>query len=223
MTRKINNSNNQKFELTRDRLLDEAEDLFAQRGYHAVSVREITKAAESNLAAVNYHFGNKKNLYLEVFRSRWLPRASRIKKSFQDSLKGEVPFTPSAVVQSLARAFLAVPFSEEERKRHHQLISSELAKPTEAFKMIADQALRPLFDSLFEDLRCVLPDDIEEEKLVLNICSVFAMVLYFNFARILISRFTGCDYDADFKGRLIDHIVEFSINGLGAKSKETRI
>ena len=69
--------------------------------------------------------------------------------------------------------------------------------------MIADQAMRPLFDSLFEDLRCVLPDDIEEEKLVLNVCSVFAMVLYFNFARILISRFTGCDYDADFKGRSV--------------------
>ena len=87
--------------------------------------------------------------------------------------------------------------------------------------MVADQALRPLFDSLFEDLRSVLPDDIEEERLALNIFSVFAMVLYFNFARPLISSFTGCDYDAAFKGRLVDHIVEFSISGLGAESKET--
>lgn len=78
MNRKITNNNYQGYELTRDRLLDEAEDLFAQRGFHAVSVREITKAAQSNLAAVNYHFGNKQNLYLEVFRSRWLPRASQI-------------------------------------------------------------------------------------------------------------------------------------------------
>ncbi|MEE9497355.1 MAG: hypothetical protein V3V39_12570, partial [Desulfobacterales bacterium] len=77
--------------------------------------------------------------------------------------------------------------------------------------------------SLFEDLRSALPDDIEEERLTLNIFSVFAMVHYFNFARPLISRFMGCDNDADFKGRLVDHIVEFSINGLGAKSKETRI
>ena len=89
--------------------------------------------------------------------------------------------------------------------------------------MIADQALRPMFDSLFKDLRRVLPDKMEEEKLVLNIFSVLAMVLYFNFARILISSFTGCDYDADFKRRLVDHIVEFSIHGLGAGAKETRI
>ena len=208
---------------TKERILDEAEALFALKGYDAVSVREITAAANCNLAAVNYHFGNKKNLYLEVFRSRWLPRASRIEKIFQDSVKANGPLTPAAIVQSLARAFLAGPFSEEEHKRHHQLISSELAKPTEAFKMVADQAMRPLFDRLFEDLRCVLPEDIKDEKLVLNICSVFAMVLYFNFARMLISRFTGCDYDADFKGRLVDHIVEFSINGLSARSKETRI
>ena len=208
---------------TKERILEKAEALFALKGYDAVSVREITGAANCNLAAVNYHFGNKKNLYLEVFRSRWLPRADSIKKCFQESLKASGSLTSSAVVQSLARAFLEGPFSEEERKRHHQLISSELAKPTEAFKMITDQALRPMFESLFKDLQRVLPDDIEEEKLVLNIFSVLAMVLYFNFARKLISIFTGCDYDADFKRRLVDHIVEFSINGLGAESKETRI
>ena len=215
--------NNAKNDPTKDRILDEAEALFALRGYDAVSVREITGAANCNLAAVNYHFGNKQNLYLEVFRSRWLPRAVRIQKCFRESLAANGALTPSTVVESLAQAFIAGPLSEEERRRHHQLISGELAKPTEAFKMVADQAFRPLFDSLFEDLRSVLPDDIEEERLALKIFSVFAMVLYFNFARPLISSFTGCDYDADFKGRLIDHIVEFSINGLGAKSKETSL
>jgi TetR/AcrR family transcriptional regulator, regulator of cefoperazone and chloramphenicol sensitivity len=209
----LNNTDNDR---TKERILDEAEALFALKGYDSVSVREITGAANCNLAAVNYHFGNKKKLYLEVFRSRWLPRATRIKKKFQESLKATGSLTPSAVVQSLARSFLEGPLSEEEHHRHHQLIFSELAKPTEAFEMVADQAFRPLFDSLIEDLRCVLPDDIGEERLALNICSVFAMVLYFNFARTLISSFTGCDYDAAFKGRLVDHIVEFSINGLGA-------
>ena len=213
----INKANN---DHTRGRILDEAEALFALKGYDAVSIREITGAANCNLAAVNYHFGNKKNLYLEVFRSRWLPRALRIRNYFQDSLKACGRLTPSAIVQSLARAFLQGPFPDEERKRHYQLISGELTKPTEAFKMIADQAIRPLFDMICEDLRSVSRDDIEEQKLTLNILSLFAMVLYFNFARQLISSFTGCDYDADFKARLVDHIVEFSINGLGAESKE---
>ena len=56
---------------TKERILNEAEALFAEKGYHAVSVREISAAAECNLAAMNYHFGHKQNLYLEVFRTRW--------------------------------------------------------------------------------------------------------------------------------------------------------
>ena len=67
---------------TRERILDQAEILFAQKGYQAVSVREITTAARCNLAAVNYHFGNKENLYLEVFRARWVPRAGRVRENF---------------------------------------------------------------------------------------------------------------------------------------------
>ena len=58
-------------DLTKERILDTAEVLFAQKGYQAVGVREITSAAKCNLAAVNYHFGNKENLYLEVL---WVNR-----------------------------------------------------------------------------------------------------------------------------------------------------
>jgi AcrR family transcriptional regulator len=55
---------------TRERLLDTAECLFAERGFAATSVRDITAKAGCNLAAVNYHFGGKQNLYREVFRRR---------------------------------------------------------------------------------------------------------------------------------------------------------
>jgi AcrR family transcriptional regulator len=214
---------NARNDCTKERILDKAEALFALKGYDAVSVREITAAAHCNLAGVNYHFGNKQNLYLEVFRARWLPRAVRIQKSFRGSLASNGDLTASIVVESLAQAFIGGPLSEEENQRHHRLISGELAKPTAAFEMIADQAFRPLFENLLQDLRSVLPDDIEEERLALNIFSVFAMVFYFNSARPLIRRFMGCDNDAELKGRLVDHIVEFSINGLGTGSKETGI
>jgi AcrR family transcriptional regulator len=44
------------------RILDSAEDLFIEFGYEAMSLRQITSRAEVNLAAVNYHFGNKEAL-----------------------------------------------------------------------------------------------------------------------------------------------------------------
>ena len=61
-------SQKEKRDIPRERLLDEAEALFAEKGYTAVSVREIIAAADCNVASIHYYFGNKQNLYLEVFR-----------------------------------------------------------------------------------------------------------------------------------------------------------
>ena len=54
---------------THDRILVSARKLFADKGFDATSVRDITSEAGCNVASVNYHFGGKDNLYLETFRS----------------------------------------------------------------------------------------------------------------------------------------------------------
>src|SRR5258707_13907322 len=53
---------------TRQRLMDAAGPIFADRGYRATTVREICTQASVNLALVNYHFGDKENLYVEAVR-----------------------------------------------------------------------------------------------------------------------------------------------------------
>jgi len=58
---------------TRDRILDAAEKLFAKQDYDGTSLREITEFAGANLAAVNYHFGAKKELYRAVLARRFRP------------------------------------------------------------------------------------------------------------------------------------------------------
>jgi AcrR family transcriptional regulator len=52
---------------TKERILNVANKLFGIQGYHATSIREIAKEAEVNIAAINYHFKNKENLYSELF------------------------------------------------------------------------------------------------------------------------------------------------------------
>lgn len=212
---------NDGIEITRDRLLNEAETLFAEKGYHAVSVREITKVARCNLAAVNYHFGNKKNLYLEVFRSRWVPRAMRVRTFFEKSLADQDSSSPEVVVQALARAFLEGPLTDEERQRHHQLMVREIGRPSEAFDLVADQVMRPFFKELVEKLHSRMPEGLRKESLMLNILSIFATVLYFNFARAAVTLMTGHEYDAAFKSRLVNHIIRFSLHGLDMDEQET--
>jgi len=50
--------------------MDAAEKLFARRGFHGTSLRDITGAAGVDLALVNYHFGGKKQLLVEVLERR---------------------------------------------------------------------------------------------------------------------------------------------------------
>jgi len=58
---------------TKDRILDAAESLFMEHGFEATSLRSITAAADVNLAAANYHFGSKEELFHAVLTRRLDP------------------------------------------------------------------------------------------------------------------------------------------------------
>lgn len=64
---------------TKEKILDVAERLFADRGFASTSLRDITAEADVNLASVNYHFGSKIDLLKAVFSRRFGPiNAERI-------------------------------------------------------------------------------------------------------------------------------------------------
>ena len=201
----------------KDRILDTAEALFAQNGYYAVSVRQITTDAECNLAAVNYHFGNKKNLYLEVFRSRWVPRAQRLHESFIGNLAGQDISSLRDILHALAKAFIEGPLTDDERARHHQLITRELAKPIGALEIVAAEIQRPLFKELGDLLNQFLPEEQDRQDLTLKLLSMFSMLQFFNFAREWVAFITDREYDQAFKDNLIEHITDFCSLGIGEK------
>ena len=78
---------------TKTRIINAAERLFAEQGFAQTSMREITTKAEVNLAAVNYHFGNKNNLIHAVFKryfDQLMPNLDTCLSAMnaQDSVKG---------------------------------------------------------------------------------------------------------------------------------------
>ena len=70
MKNKTENNNNNDSKAVRERLLDAAEGFFSEKGFDSTSVRDLTATADSNIAAVNYYFGGKEKLYIEVFHRR---------------------------------------------------------------------------------------------------------------------------------------------------------
>ena len=71
---------------TKDRILQAAEELFAQQGFGATSLRQVTSRADVNIAAVNYHFGSKDNLINEVFRRRMDDMSRERLQALQDAV-----------------------------------------------------------------------------------------------------------------------------------------
>lgn len=67
-------------EETRWRLLQAAMEVFAEVGYHAATTREICKRAEVNLASIHYYYGDKAELYREVFRLPFLNECNAFNK-----------------------------------------------------------------------------------------------------------------------------------------------
>lgn len=85
---------------TRGRLLTAAEELFATRGIDAVSVRDITEAAEANTASINYHFGSKRGL-IDAIVERRADALGRRRAELLDELEGTDPVDLRAVTRAM--------------------------------------------------------------------------------------------------------------------------
>lgn len=93
-------------EATPQRILRHAENLMAQKGIAATSVREITDASGANVAAVNYYFGSKTELLLDLLKSRFeqLDAALLVRVSaVEEQANGRAPS-----VRDLAKAYFEV-------------------------------------------------------------------------------------------------------------------
>lgn len=71
---------------TKDKILDAAEELFAERGYYGVSIRDITRHAGVELALANYHFGPKEDLFRHVIARRAEENSSRQMASLERAI-----------------------------------------------------------------------------------------------------------------------------------------
>jgi AcrR family transcriptional regulator len=89
----------------KDRILDAAERVFAEHGYEAAAMRQLTQRAKVNLAAVNYHFGGKQALYTAMVSQRLRAlnetRLASLERAEQEA--GSQPVPVARVIELLVR------------------------------------------------------------------------------------------------------------------------
>ena len=146
---------------TKTRILDAAEKLFAEDGFHNTSLRGITGLAKVNLAAVNYHFGSKNALLQAVIERRLLP-LNRIRQQKLEAVLAQADAaSQSPEAGQLLHAFieptLAFRNSGPGAKDFVALIGRALSEPDETVRNCFLQQVLPIFKLLFSGLQRALP------------------------------------------------------------------
>lgn len=111
---------------TRTRILDTAESLFADQGYELASLRTLTLQAQVNLAAVNYHFGSKEELFRAVLLRRMEPLIDECMARLEAIQAQTAAPTAETLVRGLVQPFLDLAETSSAGARFIRLLSRAL-------------------------------------------------------------------------------------------------
>lgn len=198
---------------TRRRLYDAARDLFTDLGFDNVTVRDICKRAEANLAAVNYHFGDKLALYLEVVGD-----AIEMMKVANGELMagGEVPAEER--LRRYVRSYLPRLMLVEERHGWIQkLMRNEMADPTPGARLIIDQVIRPRLTYLAQVVADLLGRPVDDPAVRRTVASIQSQCLFYLPDPVKERVMPGWpERTRASAAEVAEHVVAFSLAGIEA-------
>jgi AcrR family transcriptional regulator len=204
---------------TRQRLLDAAEDLFAERGYEGASMRALAERAGTSVSAAHYHFGSKHALLRAVLHRRIEPiNALRL-----DRLRAlEAAAAPEPVaLEDLIDAFVrpsveAWQLTDDSRERARHIVAQLHADGHAAMQALRVELFRPTMERFLAALGAALPDrSLDELELGLHLVVGQLVHIVGGNAR------GGADGEGHLaldREALIQRMIDFSAAGLRAKS-----
>jgi len=197
--------------ITEQRLLEAAGEVFAAHGFRAATVREICQRAGANVAAINYHFGDKEGLYFAVLKSC----SEAALQKYPPTLGLGPNATSEERLHAFVRSLLFRIADKGQPSWHGKLIAHEMTEPTKALTALIDKVYGPALKQLEAIVRELLGR--QAPVTVVRQCqlSVLGQCLYFHFARPAIQHIhpeQGFE-PADIE-RLAKHITQFSLAGI---------
>jgi AcrR family transcriptional regulator len=194
-------------DLTRDKLIEAAGHVFAERGFRAATIRDICRRAGANVAAVNYTFGDKVGLYTEVLR-----HSIRATRTPEMAAALDPALAPEVTIRAIVRARVKSMCREEHTEWYFRLMMHEFLHPTPAMTRVVDEGIRPIYMRLRGAVGEIvgMPPDHELTRLSVN--SIVGQILFYTFSRPVLSRLQPeLKLTPDQLDRIAEHISEFSI------------
>jgi AcrR family transcriptional regulator len=195
---------------TRTKLLDAAGQVFAESGFQTATVREICARAGVNIALVNYHFGDKLELYTEVLRHSVGASGNGI---INQALHSTAP--PEEAFRELIHAMLLRVCRADRPGWHFRLMMHEFAQPTPAMASVIDETMRPVYDRFRELIGIMLDLPADHDQVRLATHSVIAQVVHYVHARHVVSRvWPELELNPERIAQIATHIADFSLAGI---------
>ncbi|MFK7821255.1 MAG: CerR family C-terminal domain-containing protein [Planctomycetaceae bacterium] len=197
---------------TRIRILNAAGPIFAEKGFESSTVREICEAAEVNVASVNYHFGDKSELYRQtVSHAREL---TLIQVPWPEL--GEDAGTRDqlfAFVTTMLNRLLG----NESQPWQSRLMMREILSPTENCRSMVREFFQPRLETLIAILEPVFPAQLEEHKRQKFAFSVMGQCLFYRAAEGVFKLVVPEEQrSANFQiEQLANHITHVTLLSLG--------
>lgn len=199
-------------EQTRERLLNAAREEFSQHGFQGATVRDICRRAETNVAAVNYHFGSKDGLLAEALNFAPL-------KAMQLA-NGKADEDPEVRLRLFIRDFMLMLLDETNGSLPCRIMARELADPTPALDKIVREAIAPLHEFLGKLLREIAGEKTGEAELRRCVHSILGQCLYYRHSHPVQQRLhPKLRYDHKEIAAVAKHIADFSLAGINFISK----
>ncbi len=180
------------------RILKAAGQVLSGKGFRGATIREIRRQAKVNVAAVNYHFGNKKKLYETV-----------LVYAFDEALKKYPPDRGLSADSSAPERLRAFIRSFLLRMTYGKLMAGEMLQPTPAPDSFIT---RSLFVMLKDIIRDIVGPDVSDDFVSLAAVSIAGQCQHYSRSGSVIVRLcpeVRCD--PQNIGRLTDFITEFSL------------
>jgi len=196
---------------TRQRLIQAAAPLFAERGFNKVSVRDICKEAGANVSAVNYYFRDKWGLYKEVLqviveysqRTRELAHDATAGRPAEERLRHYIGvFIRRALCGQLQESWQG------------KLIAREMTDPSPGLDLFFEEVIRPNSARVAALVGEIMGLPSTDPRVGMCVGSIQTqMVGYMN---PIAARFVPGLNSPEVIDALAEHITEFSLAGMRA-------
>jgi AcrR family transcriptional regulator len=193
---------------TRTRLLIAAGPVFAESGYQRATIRDISHAANVNVASVAYYFGDKMGLYRAVIEQIRRSREQRF-----PAPENTPDQSPEDSLSLLISTMLSRMIKGDQHGWESQLIMREMDEPTSVFREMVQEFFRPIYDQLKTVLRSLLPTDADDYVVEQFALSVVGQCVYYRIGRLVINELVPSEMQDQHFGieSLCRHIVATTI------------